>query len=65
MDIEGSEFEALKGGHRFIKEKRPNLAICLYHKSKDLIYIPQYVKELVPDYEIHLVGGSHTIMIAK
>ena len=65
MDIEGSEMDALRGGESFIKEKRPNLAVCLYHKDKDLIQIPQYIKSIVPDYELHLVGGSHTILIAR
>lgn len=65
MDIEGSEMEALMGGCRFIKEKRPNLAVCLYHKTRDLIDIPKFVRSMVWDYEIHFVGGSHTIMIAK
>ncbi len=65
MDIEGSEMEALRGGIDFIKEMRPNLAVCLYHKTRDLIEIPKFVKGLRPDYELHLVGGSHTIMIAK
>lgn len=65
MDIEGSELDALKGGTQFIQDKRPNLAICLYHKERDLIEIPQFLKQLVPDYSFYLVGGSHTILIAK
>ena len=24
-----------------------------------------YLKSLVPDYEFHLVGGSHTILMAQ
>lgn len=66
MDVEGSELKALRGGVNFIKNKQPNLAICLYHKDRDLIDIPKFVDELCPNvYDFYLVGGSHTIMIAK
>lgn len=65
MDIEGSELAALKGGVRFIREKRPNLAICLYHKERDLFEIPRFLKSIVPDYRLYLAGGSHTILIAQ
>lgn len=65
MDIEGGEMSALKGGRNFIVEKRPNLAICVYHKERDLFEIPFFLKSLVPDYQFFLVGGSHTILIAR
>ena len=66
MDIEGSELKALHGGANFIKDNEPNLAICLYHRDCDLIDIPKFVNELCPHvYDFYLVGGSHTIMIAK
>ena len=65
MDIEGSELAALKGGVHFIREKRPNLAICLYHKERDLIEIPRFLKSIIPDYRLYLAGGSHTILIAQ
>lgn len=65
MDIEGSELKALQGGEEFIIEKHPNLAICLYHKSEDIIEIPKYIKKIVPGYKIYLRGGNHTICIAR
>ena len=66
MDVEGSEMKALRGGIKFIQDKAPNLAICVYHHDRDLIEIPKFVNELCPGvYEFYLVGGSHTIMIAK
>jgi hypothetical protein len=36
MDIEGAELNALKGAHQIIKRSTPHLAICVYHKPKDL-----------------------------
>lgn len=54
MDIEGSELPALHGAKNLIKKNRPKLAICVYHKPEDLITIPQYLKELVPEYRLFL-----------
>ena len=64
MDIEGSELAALHGAERLIREKRPNLAICLYHWASDIYKIPQYIDSLDLGYEFYLAGGCHTIMIA-
>lgn len=65
MDIEGSEMDALRGAENLIRKNKPSLAICLYHKENDLFEIPLYLKSLVPQYNIYLCGGSHTICIAQ
>lgn len=65
MDIEGSELKGLKGAENLIRTRKPSLAICVYHKANDLVNIPLYLKELVPEYKIYLCGGSHTICIAQ
>ena len=59
MDIEGSEMIALKGMQKFIREKQPYLAICIYHKEEDLYEIPRYLKSLVDDYTFYIRGGWH------
>lgn len=53
MDIEGAELKALKGAQHIIKMQRPKLAICLYHNPEDLWEIPNYIKQIVPEYKIY------------
>jgi FkbM family methyltransferase len=59
MDIEGSELSALQGAEQTIKQFKPKLAICVYHKPNDLITIPQYIKRLVPEYRLFLRNHLH------
>lgn len=54
MDIEGAELKALQGAEKIIKERRPKLAICLYHRPEDFFEIPLYIKSLNPDYNLFL-----------
>ena len=46
MDIEGSEYDAIVGASRIIKENIPTLAICVYHKREDLIEIPKLIMSI-------------------
>lgn len=64
MDIEGSELAALKGAKHLIEQKRPYLAICLYHRKNDYIEIPLYLKKSLISYDFYLRGGYHTILWA-
>lgn len=54
MDIEGSELASLKGAYDTIKNNKPTLAICVYHKKEDLITIPQFIKSVNCDYKLYL-----------
>ena len=35
----------LQGAENFIKEKKPILVICVYHKPEDIIELPRLIKE--------------------
>lgn len=59
MDIEGSELAALRGAEHLIRQKKPYLAICAYHRPHDLLYLPLMLLTLNPDYRIYLAGGMH------
>lgn len=54
MDIEGVELRALKGAENIIKQRRPKLAICVYHKREDLYEIMNYLRHIVPTYRFYL-----------
>jgi len=69
MDIEGAELEALCGARKMIKEGRPDLAVCVYHKPEDLWEIPLYVRSIVPEYSIFIRNytgyPAETVMYAS
>ncbi len=54
LDIEGAELKCLQGAQNTIKKYKPKLAVCVYHKDYDMIEIPQYIKQLVPEYKLFL-----------
>lgn len=60
MDIEGAEANALKGAENIIKKNHPKLAISIYHKDEDMIELPLYIHELVPQYRMYIRQHSHT-----
>jgi len=58
LDVEGAEHEALEGARRLLGERPPKLAICIYHRPRDLWELPIQLKETVPGYRLHL--GHHS-----
>ena len=54
MDIEGAEIAALMGASKIIADKKPKLAICVYHKISHLWEIPNLIHQLLPDHNIFL-----------
>ncbi|GGF45187.1 hypothetical protein GCM10007301_00870 [Azorhizobium oxalatiphilum] len=58
LDIEGGEYDALKGAAQLIQTQRPKLAICLYHRVDDLVRIAKLVKDLVPEYKLRIEHQS-------
>ena len=53
MDVEGAELMALKGAEQTIRRNKPILGISIYHKERDLIDIPVYIKSIVPEYKFY------------
>lgn len=68
MDIEGSEYEAIKGAQNTIRTYKPRLAISVYHKLEDIWKIPQLILELNPSYKLYLrhysIAGDETVLYA-
>ncbi len=53
MDVEGFENDALLGAQKVLKTFRPKLAIALYHKSSDILTIPEFISGIV-DYNMYV-----------
>lgn len=54
FDIEGSETKAILGMKKIMKDFKPKLVICLYHKPADLWKIPLLLKKVNPQYKIFI-----------
>jgi FkbM family methyltransferase len=54
MDIEGAEPEALQGARATIRNTRPVLAICVYHRQDHLWRLPLMMREMCNDYRFFL-----------
>ena len=53
-DVEGAELEALMGSHKTIEKTHPTLLVSLYHRSRDIFAIPNYLLEKYPFYKMVL-----------
>ena len=54
FDVEGAEWEALKGCQKLLARARPLLAISVYHRPDDLWQLPLYVAAHDPNYRLFL-----------
>jgi FkbM family methyltransferase len=54
MDIEGAEYEAIKGARSLLCESRPDLAVCVYHTPSHLWEIPLFIHSLQAGYTFYL-----------
>ncbi|MCW0188843.1 FkbM family methyltransferase [Campylobacter lari] len=68
MDIEGGELSALEGAKKVIKQFKPKLAVCIYHKKEDLLHIPLFILSIRNDYKLymrtHTGVGEDTVLYA-
>lgn len=66
MDIEDAELMALEGAKKIISKYRPKLAICVYHRNKDIIDIPSYILSINSEYKFILrhytFANSETVL---
>lgn len=60
-DIEGAEYNLLRGGYCLLKKDKPKLAICCYHQVEDLIKIPKMIKEINAEYRIKMRHYTDTL----
>ncbi|HSE23149.1 MAG TPA: FkbM family methyltransferase [Pyrinomonadaceae bacterium] len=54
LDVEGAEWQALKGGQELIERHAPTIAISIYHQPDDLWDLPLYISRLNPRYKLFL-----------
>ncbi len=59
LDIEGKEEDVIFAMSDYIKERKPDLAISIYHSLCDLWKIPLQIYRLNPSYKIYLRHQSN------
>lgn len=68
MDIEGAEYEALKGAEKLIRKYKPKLAVSIYHKPEDIWELPGLVLSFCPEYTFYLrhysLSSEETVLYA-
>ncbi|RAX53074.1 hypothetical protein CCY99_06825, partial [Helicobacter sp. 16-1353] len=53
IDIESSEEFALKGASKLIRDYKPIIAICIYHRFDDFINLPNIIFSIYEDYKLY------------
>lgn len=54
LDIEGAESAALTGMRETVIRSQPDMAVCVYHRPRDLWELPRAVDKLLPDHRLYL-----------
>lgn len=54
MDIEGFETAALRGAGEIMRLQKPQLAVCVYHRTSDFWEVPFLIHEANPEYKLYL-----------
>ena len=66
VDIEGGERDFIIGSKETIKKYKPQLAICVYHKSDDFFYLVDLILSINNRYKIyfrhHSFGFTESVM---
>ncbi len=60
LDVEGAEYDTLRGARTIISRWKPILAISAYHKLDDFWTLMNFVKSIRPDYEFALRQFAQT-----
>ncbi len=59
LDVEGAEADALAGARSVIRDCRPALAVCVYHRPSDLWEIPEAIDAWGLGYRLYLRGHGY------
>ena len=68
LDVEGAEFDTLKGAARTISKWKPKMAISAYHLHNDIYTLPAFIKSIRPDYEFafrHYPINAHDYLTSE
>lgn len=53
-DVEGAEYEALKGSEKTIRLNAPDLLVSLYHRSEDIFKLTLLVHDMLPYHKLYI-----------
>ena len=69
MDIEGAEYDALKGAEHIIRTQKPRLAISIYHDKNHIVDIPALLLSFREDYRFYIrhysLLGNETVLYGE
>ena len=54
IDVEGAERNAILGAEKTIKQWKPKMAVCVYHRREDLFDILLLLKSFMPKYKFYM-----------